>query len=126
MSVREKIEPLIEEGLSPAEISKLTGYNYSTVWHAMNPEMITKIEVEPPVERPKGWNKNRKACKKCKYRGRGAGTNNPLSTQSRCDFILHTGQMRGCKAEDCNRFVKGAKIKANPKGGSNEGMGKDE
>lgn len=129
MSVREKIEPLIEEGLSPAEISKLTGYNYSTVWHAMNPEMITKIEVEPPVERPAGWNKNKKACKKCKYRGRCAGKRdkrNQLSTQNGCNFIVLTGHMRGCKVEDCTRFVEGKKIKANPKGGWNEGIGNHE
>ena len=126
MSVREKIQPLIDKGYNPAEIRKLTGYNYATVYKAMNPDLIQKIEVEPPVERPKGWNKNRKACKKCKYRGRGEGTNNPVSTQSRCDFILHTGHMRGCKAEDCNRFVKGKRIKANPHGGWNEGMGNNE
>lgn len=48
MSVREKIQPLIDEGLSPAEIRKLTGYSYATVWNAMNPELIPKIEVAPP------------------------------------------------------------------------------
>lgn len=126
MTVKEKIQPLIDKGLSPAEIRKITGYSYMTVWNAMNEELITKIEVAPPVERPKGWNKDRKACKKCKYRGRGAGTKNPLSTQSRCDFIVLTGHMRGCKPEDCNRFEKGAKIKANPKGGWNEGVGSNE
>lgn len=126
MSVREKIEDLIDEGLSPAEISKLTGYNYTTVFNAMNPELIPKIEVAPPVERPKGWNKNRKACKKCRYRGRNAGTKNKLATQSRCDFIVITGHMRGCKAEDCNRFEEGKKISLNPKGGWNEGMGNHE
>lgn len=125
MSVREKIQPLIDEGLSPAEIRKITGFNYTTVHNAMNPELITKIEVEPPVERPKGWNKNKKACKKCKYRGFGAGKKERSRTSSLngCNFIVLTGHMRGCKVEDCNRFVAGKKIKANPKGGWNEGMG---
>ena len=128
MSVREKIQPLIEKGLSPAEIRKITGYSYATVWNAMNPELITKREVEPPVERPAGWNKDKQACKKCKYKGKGAGKVrvDRLSSLNGCDFIVHTGHMRGCKVEDCTRFVKGNKIKANPKGGWNEGMGNDE
>lgn len=128
MSVREKIEDLIKKGLSPAEIRKITGYSYTTVYNAMNPDLIEKIEVEPPVERPKGWNKNKKACKKCKYRGRCPGKTDHKreSTQNGCNFIVLTGHMRGCKVEDCNRFVEGARAKVNPKGGWNEGMGDNE
>lgn len=37
--------------------------------------------------------------------------------------MLLTGHMRGCKVEDCTRFVEGKMIKANPKGGRNEDYG---
>lgn len=43
----------------------------------------------------------RKKCKTCIYRGYPNG----------CDFILATGERRGCPASECTRYVKGKKIK---------------
>lgn len=118
MSVREKIQPYIEQGLSPAEISKITGYNYKTVYCAIHPEMYKKKKTENPIERPKGWNKDRNACKKCKYRGYTPTTNQ--TPRNGCDFIDIVGHSRGCKVEDCNRFVKGKRVKVNTHGGLHE------
>ena len=45
-----------------------------------------------------------KRCHKCQYRG-------PENGAQCCDYILHTGHMRGCSILECDKFVKGRKLK---------------
>lgn len=45
-----------------------------------------------------------KRCRKCKYRG-------PEHSVQCCDYILITGQMRGCSIANCDKFVKGKRMR---------------
>ena len=45
-----------------------------------------------------------KRCHKCRYRGAESKT-------QCCDYILHTGHMRGCSVSDCDKFVRGDRMK---------------
>lgn len=104
--IRDKIAPYIEQGLSPAQIAKLTGYNYQTVYRAVKTEKENR-KVQEPIKRPKGWNADRRACKKCMFRGdRNRQVNG-------CDYIILASHSRGCRAEDCDKYVKGARLKHN-------------
>lgn len=47
---------------------------------------------------------DRVKCSTCIYRATGWAVNN-------CDYICFTGEMRGCKADECNRYVKGARLR---------------
>lgn len=57
----------------------------------------------------------RKQCKTCRYR--------ESDYKRGCNYLLVTGHMRGCDAEDCSRYEKGAKIRLenNPEGSMNYG-----
>lgn len=123
--MKDKIAPYVEQGLTAGEIHRLhPEWKYNTIYYAMpsKKERKAKAPVEEkiviPVDRPKGWNKNRKGCKKCIYRGRGAGSDK--TSQNGCNFIFIEGHSRGCKVEDCNVFVKGRALKLNPKGPLND------
>lgn len=122
--MKDKIAPYVEQGLNASQIHALhPEWNYRTIYAAMHPEMYNKPKTKKDkdsvekVERPKGWNKDKKACKKCQYRGRGAESNGISSNG--CNYILVEGHSRGCKVEDCNRYIKGKQVKLNPKGGWN-------
>ena len=54
----------------------------------------------------KGHNADRHLCKSCQYRGDGTYG---------CNYICITEHSRGCKAEDCDKYVRGARIKSNEK-----------
>lgn len=46
-------------------------------------------------------------CKKkdCEYRRRIAGTSSEV-----CDFLIMTGKSRGCKPEECDKYIKKKKV----------------
>ena len=46
----------------------------------------------------------RKRCKTCQYRSASTDLYG-------CDFMLITGKRRGCPVDDCNRYIKGEKIR---------------
>lgn len=121
MRMKDKIAPYVEQGLNASQIHALhPEWNYNTIYAAMHPEIYNKPKTkkdEDPVERPKGWNKDKKACKSCQYRGRGSGGAN--TSQNGCNYILVEGHSRGCKIEDCNCYIKGKQIKLNPNGALN-------
>lgn len=118
VTVREKIAPYIEQGFSVKEISEITGYCYNTVRYAVFPEKRSgkKKEVSDDKDNPKGWcigwNKDRKKCKTCQYKSRNPYLNN-------CDYILHEGHSRVCNVADCDKYVKGRRLRINEKGGWN-------
>lgn len=123
--MKDKIAPYVEQGMTAREIHALhPEWRYSTIYSAMHHREKSEKPLEKiviPVERKKGWNKDKKACKKCMYRGKGAGrlTHNFVSISNGCNYILIEGHSRGCKVEDCNVFVKGRAIRLNPRGASN-------
>lgn len=120
MSVREQIAQYIEQGLSVKEISEITGYCYNTVRYAVFPEKRSKSKNKDKQEEDKstdwfpGWNKNRKKCKTCKYRSRNKSVNG-------CDYIEHNhGRSRKCKVEDCDKYVRGRRLRINTSCGKDE------
>lgn len=119
ITVREKIAPYIEQGLSVKEISEITGYCYNTVRYAVFPETRSKKKKQSaddekePISWHIGWNKDRKKCRTCQFRSRNKSVNG-------CDYIEHNdGHSRGCKVEDCDKYVKGKRLRINEKGGWN-------
>lgn len=120
VTVREKIEPYIEQGLSVKEISEITGYCYNTVRYAVFPEKRSKNKKKDTEENKKliswhiGWNKDRKKCKTCQYRSAKPSVNG-------CDYIEHNkGKSRKCKVEDCDKYVKGKRVRINTHCGKDE------
>lgn len=120
MRMKDKIAPYVEQGMNAMQIHILhPEWNYNTIYSAMHPEMCKKKKrTEEIVERPKGWNADKKACKTCQYRGRG--TSSGTSSQNGCNYILAAGHSRGCKVADCDKYIKGKQIRLNPKCGCNE------
>ena len=115
LTVKDKIAPYIEQGLSVKEISEITGYGYHTVYYAVFPEKRsdkkTKVKNNDCDKKVigwfLGWNKDRKKCKTCKYRARSNSING-------CDYIDHNkGKSRKCKVEDCDKYVRGSRLKMN-------------
>lgn len=113
VTVREKIATYIEQGLSVNEISKITGYGYNTVRYAISPEKRSKKKKQNTEEEMKsiswqiGWNKDRKKCRTCKFRSRNKTVNG-------CDYIEHhNGRSRCCKVEDCDKYVRGNRLRLN-------------
>lgn len=62
-----------------------------------------------PKDWAPGWNKDRRKCRQCQYRG----LNHGQWQKNRCDYIEHARHSRGCKSEDCFRFIKGKRLKLN-------------
>lgn len=43
-------------------------------------------------------------CRKCKYRGSRSG-------HGLCNYLIETGHSRGCRPDECTKFMEGARIK---------------
>lgn len=63
------------------------------------------MDYRNPEAHP-GWNADRKKCRICRYRVTSALRLNA----ARCDYLGIAGHVRGCAAEDCDRYVKGSRI----------------
>ena len=104
---REIIKPYVDRGMSIQEIAEITGLKYSTV-QAARLRILGKPSKSENIKRKKGWNKDRHACKTCQWRGSKIGRNG-------CDFIIlvRPNHSRGCKVEDCDKYIRGARIMEN-------------
>lgn len=98
-SKREIIEELVHQGFTNKEIEEKTGIPYGTIGYYRNLIRKKKEAIE--------GNEDRHLCKSCQYRGEGG--------KNGCDYAYITGKARGCKVEECGRYVKGSRLKA-PKG----------
>ena len=58
-----------------------------------------------------GFNADRHLCKTCCYRASVKGNN----LKNKCNYFLITGELRRCKASECNKYIKGAKKRQNKK-----------
>lgn len=86
------IKKMMKEGKTYKQISEETGIPMGTVgFYAVK---INKAKME--AKYPNG---DRHLCRTCKYRASGA--------RSGCDYIIHTGNERGCNPEVCNKYEKG-------------------
>ena len=106
---------LAEQGIKAPEIAKKLDAKYSTVYNWLNPDKCrpkkkteeTSVNYKNPDARP-GWNADRKKCKTCRYR---QAHNNPTDqNKGNCNYIEIAGHSRGCVVEDCDRYVKGARM----------------
>lgn len=104
MTKKEKAQKMRKEGKSIQEIANhldlksqtvrtyLVGYDY---------RKESGIQDFKP-----GWNKNRDGCRKCIYR---ASKSSEKPKRPGCNYILIEERSRGCRVEDCDKFVKGSK-----------------
>lgn len=106
---------LAEQGMKAPEIAKKIDAKYSTVYNWLNPDKCRpkkkteeiSVNYKNPNARP-GWNADRKKCKTCRYR---QAHNNPTDqNKGNCNYIEIAGHSRGCAVEDCDRYVKGARM----------------
>lgn len=112
----ETVRRLSAQGMSVAEISRQTGIKYNTAYYMLYPEKrsaykqrsMEKSRKTSGVDEGKvgqsGWNADRHACRSCRYRARPEQVN-------RCDYIEHARHSRGCAVEDCDRYVRGRRLK---------------
>lgn len=112
-TTKEIIFDLAAQGMTAPEIARKTGIKYNTVYFHLNPEKCSKRKKsanpamkERAVGKP-GWNKDRHACKSCRYRAGGAS--------SGCDYYVITDMERGCDPADCDRYVKGERVERKKK-----------
>ena len=108
-TTKEIIFDLAAQGMTAPEIARKTGIKYNTVYFHLNPEKCSKRKKSAKPAKPvpavkkstigkPGWNKDRHACKSCKYQARGAS--------SGCDYYVITDMERGCDPADCDKYER--------------------
>ena len=97
---QEKARQMAAKGMTTAEITKTLGIKYATVYSYLHPKK-KKISANQPAMKP-GWNKDRHACKSCQYRAEG---------HKGCDYYMLTDKERGGDPADCDKYVKGERLK---------------
>ena len=98
---------LAAQGMNSSQIARETGFIPGSVYYYMHPEKYKKQEIPLDYKNPDaytGWNADRKKCRSCRYRARPEQVN-------RCDYIEHARHSRGCDVEDCDRYVRGRRLK---------------
>lgn len=112
----EIVRKLAAQGMNSSQIARKTGISPGSVYYYMHPEKYKKQEIpldyRNPDARP-GWNADRKKCKTCKFRPASALKSNGAG----CDYCDLVGHSRGCAVEDCDRYVRGRKLKVMRKTG---------
>ena len=103
----EIVRKLAAQGMNSSQIARETGFSPGSVYYYMHPEKRRKPEIPLDYKNPDaaaGWNADRHACRSCRYRARPEQVN-------RCDYIEHAKHSRGCDVEDCDRYVRGRRLK---------------
>ena len=98
---------LAAQGMNSLQIARETGISPGSVYYYMHPEKRRKPEIPLDYRNPDaytGWNADRKKCRSCRYRARPEQVNG-------CDYIEHAKHSRGCAVEDCDRYVRGKRLK---------------
>ena len=109
-TAKEIILDLAAQGMSASQIAAELGLKYNTVYYYLHPEKCSKRKKSAKPAKPvpavkksaigkPGWNKDRHACKSCKYQARGA--------RSGCDYYVITDMERGCDPADCDKYAEG-------------------
>lgn len=98
---------LAAQGMNSSQIARKTGFSLGSMYYYMHPEKYKKHEIPLDYKNPDaytGWNADWKKCRSCRYRARPEQVN-------RCDYIEHAKHSRGCAVEDCDRYVRGRRLK---------------
>ena len=103
----EIVRKLAAQRMNPSQIARETGISPGSVDYYMHPEKRRKPEIPLDYKNPDaytGWNADRKKCRSCRYRARPEQVNG-------CDYIEIAKHSRGCDVEDCDRYVRGKRLK---------------
>lgn len=103
----EIVRRLAAKGMNSSQIARETGFSPGSVCYYMHPEKRRRPEIPLDYKNPDaapGWNADRKKCRSCRYRARPEQVNG-------CDYIEHAKHSRGCAVEDCDRYVRGHRLK---------------
>lgn len=98
---------LAAQGMNSSQIARETGISPGSVYYYMHPEKRRRPEIPLDYKNPDaytGWNADRKKCRSCRYRARPEQVNG-------CDYIEIAKHSRGCAVEDCDRYVRGRRLK---------------
>lgn len=106
---QERARELAAQGMSASQIAAELGLKYNTVYYYLHPEKCSKRKKAAKPAKPvpavkkstvgkPGWNKDRHACKSCRYRAGGAS--------SGCDYYVITDMERGCDPADCDKYAE--------------------
>ena len=106
---QERARELAAQGMSASQIADELGLKYNTVYYYIHPEKCSKRKKAAKPAKPvpavkqsmigkPGWNKDRHACRSCKYQARGAS--------SGCDYYVITDMERGCDPADCDKYAE--------------------
>jgi len=101
---RDIVRRLRKEGLTVQEIVRKTGMNPSTArtyyreWRRLEPGKGLREPMGP------GMNADRHLCRTCQYRARKDVVNG-------CDYYINTEKLRRCKWADCDKYVKGPRLR---------------
>lgn len=107
---QERARELAAQGMSASQIAAKLGLKYNTVYYYVHPEKCSKRKKAAKPAKPvpameksmvgkPGWNKDRHACRSCRYRAGGAS--------SGCDYYVITDMERGCDPADCDKYAEG-------------------
>lgn len=103
----EIVRKLAAQGMNSSQIARETGISPGSVYYYMHPEKYKKQEIPLDYKNPDAytsWNADRKKCRSCRYRARPDQVNG-------CDYIEYAKHSRGCDVEDCDRYVRGKRLK---------------
>ena len=103
----EIVRKLAAQGMNSSQIARETGFSPGSVYYYMHPEKRRKPEIPLDYRNPDaapGWNADRRKCRSCRYRARPDQVNG-------CDYIEYAKHSRGCDVEDCDRYVRGKRLK---------------
>lgn len=106
---REQILSLYAQGISAVDIASKLGLPYQqTYYYIRNPDKGSKERKQKAEKKPecRGWNADRHACRSCQYRAGAQDRNKGM----KCMYILVEHHSRGCKAECCDKYVKGRRL----------------
>ena len=98
---------LAAQGMNSSQIARETGFSPGSVYYYMHPEKYKKQEIPLDYKNPDaapGRNADRRKCRSCRYRARPEQVNG-------CDYIEIAKHSRGCDVEDCDRYVRGKRLK---------------
>ena len=123
MDRKKQLEAYVRAGMGNAAIAEALGISEPGVGHLVKRYGLTGLrrpgarrktetgvevpELEPEPEKPAGHNADRHLCRTCMFRMTGT----PKSNGMNCDYCSLNGHSRGCRADECTVYRKGAPLR---------------
>lgn len=122
-NMKKRIGQYIRAGMTNADIARTLGITESRLKYMVRKYGLTGLrrpgarrktetgvevpEPEPEPEKPAGHNADRHLCKTCMFRMTGT----PKSNGMNCDYCSLNDHSRGCRADECTVYRKGAPLR---------------